>query len=74
MLAPPPGGTFDIDNESLLMKSTSTKTDASPEQAPLLLQVEEGGLTSSHASRKWKVRLTRYTDMIFFSFSRDLMN
>lgn len=56
MLAPPPEGTFDIDNESILIKSTATKTDASPEQAPLLLQVEEGGLTSSHASRNWKIK------------------
>lgn len=56
MLAPPPEGTFDIDNESFSIKNTTT--NGLPEQAPLLTREEELNLTAPNASRNWKVRLT----------------
>ena len=79
MLAPPPEGTFDIDNESLPLKSVS-KTDGSLEQAPLLAQKEEVitpkeevltqkeevTSTDPNASNQWKVRLTWWTDIFLF--------
>ncbi|XP_057754440.1 protein PIN-LIKES 6 [Arachis stenosperma] len=65
MLAPPPEGTFDIDNESLPLKG-APNNDASPEQnqrtTPLLApkeeetQKEEVILTASNASREWKIK------------------
>ncbi|XP_061375471.1 protein PIN-LIKES 6 isoform X1 [Gastrolobium bilobum] len=56
MLAPPPEGTFDIDNESILLKSNS-KSDGLPEQVPLLNQAEEVTLTDPNTSKKWKVKI-----------------
>ncbi|XP_061375473.1 protein PIN-LIKES 6 isoform X2 [Gastrolobium bilobum] len=55
MLAPPPEGTFDIDNESILLKSNS-KSDGLPEQVPLLNQAEEVTLTDPNTSKKWKIK------------------
>ncbi|KAL4381975.1 hypothetical protein S245_013551 [Arachis hypogaea] len=65
MLAPPPEGTFDIDNESLPLKG-APNNDGSPEQnqgtTPLLApkeeetQKEEVILTASNASREWKIK------------------
>ncbi|KAL1322010.1 hypothetical protein HN51_066916 [Arachis hypogaea] len=65
MLAPPPEGTFDIDNESIPLKG-APNNDGSPEQnqrtTPLLApkeeetQKEEVILTASNASREWKIK------------------
>lgn len=72
MLAPPPEGTFDIDNERLPIKSTPVKTDVAPEQTPLLAQEEEDtegdNLVSSSASGKSKVRLILNSGVISFIF------
>jgi len=74
MLAPPPEGTFDIDNERLPLKSTSAKIDVAPEQTPLLAREEgdkeEDNVVSSSASGKSKVRLTLNSVVIFFYFFR----
>ncbi|GAU45193.1 hypothetical protein TSUD_178870 [Trifolium subterraneum] len=62
MLAPPPEGTFDIDNERLPLKS-SLKADGSSVQAPLLAreegeeEEEEDNLAGSSASGKSKIKL-----------------
>jgi len=72
MLAPPPEGTFDIDNERLSIKHTSAKPDVAPEQTPLLAQEEgnkeEDNVVSASASGKSKVRLTLNSGVIFFYF------
>lgn len=61
MLAPPPEGTFDIDNERLPIKSTSVKADVAPERTPLLAQeegdTEEDNVVSSSASGKSKIKV-----------------
>ncbi|KAJ1377885.1 Membrane transport protein [Sesbania bispinosa] len=54
MLAPPPEGTFDIDKETLPLKS-ALKHDDSLEQVPLLTEKEELTLTDPNASKKWKI-------------------
>jgi len=56
MLAPPPEGTFDIDPESVPLKSTPTG-DATPEQTPLLANEEGVSSTSQNTSKKWEVSL-----------------
>ncbi|QCE12153.1 protein PIN-LIKES 6 [Vigna unguiculata] len=55
MLAPPPEGTFDIDNESLPLKSTSMG-DTTPEQLPLLVREEGVSTTSQNTSKKWEIK------------------
>ncbi|MED6145704.1 Protein PIN-LIKES 6, variant 2 [Stylosanthes scabra] len=65
MLAPPPEGTFDIDNETLPLKG-APKNDGSTEQSqqttPLLApkeevtQKEEVISAESNASRSWKIK------------------
>lgn len=57
MLAPPPEGSFEIDNESVPLKSTPM-SDATPEQAPLL--AKEEGVTSTAQNKKREVRLTYF--------------
>ena len=56
MLAPPPEGTFDIEDieDGSLPMKTPPK-DGTPEQVPLLTE-EEDGMTNSNASKKIKVR------------------
>ncbi|KAI9107972.1 hypothetical protein K1719_020845 [Acacia pycnantha] len=54
MLAPPPEGTFDIDNESLPIKS-APKSDGSPEQVPLLTE-EEAASTDPNVSKTQKIK------------------
>ncbi|XP_051130595.1 protein PIN-LIKES 6 [Andrographis paniculata] len=60
MLAPPPGGTFDVDDENLSMKnhtrnnSNSLTKDNSPEQLPLL--AEEAIRNHASITRKEKVK------------------
>ncbi|KAF7845182.1 protein PIN-LIKES 6 [Senna tora] len=53
MLAPPPEGTFDIDNDSLPIKIAS-KDDGSPEQVPLITQ--EVTTTDPNDSNKSKIK------------------
>ncbi|GAV64946.1 Mem_trans domain-containing protein, partial [Cephalotus follicularis] len=53
MLAPPPEGTFDIEQSRLPIKSPPK--DATPEQAPLLTQ-EAVVITDSNASKKGKIK------------------
>lgn len=53
MLAPPPEGSFEIDNESVPLKSTPM-SDATPEQAPLL--AKEEGVTSTAQNKKWEIK------------------
>lgn len=53
MLAPPPEGTFDIEDGSLPMKSPP-KEDT-PEHVPLLTE-EENASTNSNTSKTVKVR------------------
>ncbi|BAT83865.1 protein PIN-LIKES 6 [Vigna umbellata] len=55
MLAPPPEGTFDIDNESLPLKSTPMG-DTTPEQVPLLTREEGVCTTSQNTSKKWEIK------------------
>lgn len=55
MLAPPPEATFDIDNECVPLKSTSM-SDASPEQAPLLASEEGVISTAPNTTKKWKIK------------------
>ncbi|KAK7374121.1 hypothetical protein VNO80_07547 [Phaseolus coccineus] len=55
MLAPPPEGTFDIDNESVPLKSTPIG-DATPEQIPLLAREEGVSSTSQNTSKKWEIK------------------
>lgn len=60
MLAPPPEGTFDIDDGSIPVKSTSKDSsqalkDSTSEQVPLLTQ--EGISIDDTAQKKDKVRL-----------------
>ncbi|WVZ06673.1 hypothetical protein V8G54_020019 [Vigna mungo] len=55
MLAPPPEGTFDIDNESLPLKSTPMG-DTTPEQIPLLTREEGVCTTSQNTSKKWEIK------------------
>lgn len=60
MLAPPPEGTFDIDDASIPVKSTSKDSsqalkDSTSEQVPLLTQ--EGISIDDTAQKKDKVRL-----------------
>ncbi|CAK8542193.1 unnamed protein product [Lathyrus sativus] len=59
MLAPPPEGTFDIDHERLLLKSSTAKTDGSPEQTPLIAQEEdeENHLADSSNSGKSMIKV-----------------
>lgn len=57
MLAPPPEGTFDIDDESLPLKSTPIG-DTTPEQIPLLTREEGVCTTSQNTSKKWEVSFT----------------
>jgi len=59
MLAPPPEGTFDIDNESVPLKSTPMG-DATPEQIPLLVREDGVSSTSQNTSKKWEVRLNYF--------------
>lgn len=54
MLAPPPEGTFDVEERALPLKSPAK--DSSPEQIPLLL--EESEFADSSASARGKVRIT----------------
>ena len=57
MFAPPPEGSFDLDDACLPIKSHST--DGSPEQVPLLTHdeaVEAQTDSDSDASKKLKVR------------------
>ncbi|CAL0304380.1 unnamed protein product [Lupinus luteus] len=57
MLAPPPEGTFYIDDEGLAsLKRTPSNNDASPEQAPLLPQGDAVTTIDSDASKKWKIK------------------
>ncbi|MED6194760.1 Protein PIN-LIKES 6 [Stylosanthes scabra] len=65
MLAPPPEGTFDIDNETLPLKGAPKNdgsTEQSPQTTPLLApkeevtQKEEVISTESNASRSWKIK------------------
>ncbi|ESW12038.2 hypothetical protein PHAVU_008G078601 [Phaseolus vulgaris] len=55
MLAPPPEGTFDIDNESVPLKSTPMG-DATPEQIPLLVREDGVSSTSQNTSKKWEIK------------------
>ncbi|KAK7394920.1 hypothetical protein VNO78_15461 [Psophocarpus tetragonolobus] len=55
MLAPPPEGTFDVDNESVPLKS-SPMNGALPEQAPLLVKEEGVTSTAGNTSKKWKIK------------------
>ncbi|XP_014496611.1 protein PIN-LIKES 6 [Vigna radiata var. radiata] len=55
MLAPPPEGTFDIDDESLPLKSTPIG-DTTPEQIPLLTREEGVCTTSQNTSKKWEIK------------------
>ncbi|KAF7825384.1 protein PIN-LIKES 6 [Senna tora] len=55
MLAPPPEGTFDIDNESLPLKG-APKGDDSPEQVPLLTEKKEVISTDPNASWTQKIK------------------
>lgn len=64
MLAPPPEGSFDVEESSLPLKR-STK-DSSPEQTPLL--IEESELTDSSAPTKGKVRASK----VIFSIKRKI--
>ncbi|XP_073224576.1 protein PIN-LIKES 6-like [Cicer arietinum] len=61
MLAHPPEGTFDIDNERLPLKSSTTKSGVAPEQVPLLTHEEaaeeERNLVGSSASEKSKMKI-----------------
>ena len=59
MLAPPPEGTFDIDDGNLPIKNPP-KEDGIAEQVPLLTQ-EEAASTKSNVSEKGKVRMNRYS-------------
>jgi hypothetical protein len=59
MLAPPPEGTFDIEDGNLPIKSPP-KEDGIAEQVPLLTQ-EEAASTKSNVSEKGKVRTNRYS-------------
>ncbi|KAF5747691.1 putative auxin:hydrogen symporter [Tripterygium wilfordii] len=52
MLAPPPEGSFDIDDASLPVKNTPK--DSTPEQVPLL--TAEAAPTDSNASKKGKIK------------------
>ena len=61
MLAPPPEGTFDIDHESLPLKS-GAKSDGSHVQVPLLTE-EEAIPTEPNVPETRKVRITWYTDI-----------
>ncbi|XP_028808565.1 protein PIN-LIKES 6 [Neltuma alba] len=54
MLAPPPEGTFDIDHESLPLKSAA-KSDGSPEQVPLLTE-KEAVSTEPNVSKTQKIK------------------
>lgn len=65
-MAPPPEGTFDIDDQSVPLKSNGM-SDASPQQAPLLAK-EEGDTSTAPSTSKSKVSLTWYSDVMFFSF------
>ncbi|KAE9622321.1 hypothetical protein Lal_00037015 [Lupinus albus] len=57
MLAPPPEGTFYIDDESLdSLKSTPNSNAGSPEQVPLLPQTDGITTTDPNASKKWKMK------------------
>ncbi|KAK7340092.1 hypothetical protein VNO77_20786 [Canavalia gladiata] len=56
MLAPPPEGTFDIDHDTVPLKSTATTVGGSTEQAPLLAKEEGSTLTASNTSKKWKIK------------------
>ncbi|OIW01385.1 hypothetical protein TanjilG_12925 [Lupinus angustifolius] len=57
MLAPPPEGTFYIDDEGLAsLKRTPSNNGASPEQAPLLPQSDTVTTIDSNASKKWKIK------------------
>ncbi|KAE9591929.1 hypothetical protein Lal_00038377 [Lupinus albus] len=57
MLAPPPEGTFYIDDEGIAsLKRTPSNNDASPEQAPLLPQSDAVTTIDSNASKKWKIK------------------
>lgn len=53
MLAPPPEGTFDIEEENLPLKNP-TKANTTPEQVPLLTQEAEP--SDSDTPKKGKVR------------------
>lgn len=61
MLAPPPEGTFDVENGVLPVKNSST--DTAPEQAPLLTQGDEP--EQSNASKGGKVRINLYLYLYF---------
>lgn len=56
MLAPPPEGTFDIDNEILPLKG-APKADGPPEQVPLLIEEKEVTSTDTNTSMTQKVRM-----------------
>ncbi|XP_019464884.1 PREDICTED: protein PIN-LIKES 6-like [Lupinus angustifolius] len=57
MLAPPPEGTFYIDEEGLdSIKSTLNSNGGSPEQVPLLPQTDGITTTDSNPSKKWKIK------------------
>lgn len=55
MLAPPPEGTFDIDEESLPIKNSSKDATPAPEQIPLL--TEEAEPKDSNNPKRGKVRI-----------------
>lgn len=58
MLAPPPEGTFDIEDGCLPMKSPP-ENDSTPEQVPLLTQGENelaNSNSSTNSSKKTKVQ------------------
>lgn len=56
MLAPPPEGSFDIDDGNLPIKGP-LREDGGPEQVPLLTQEEAAIQTNSNASKVTKVRI-----------------
>lgn len=55
MLAPPPEGTFYVEDENLPIKNPP-KDGSRPDQVPLLTE-EETSLTSVNTSKKTKVRI-----------------
>ncbi|CAJ1813531.1 unnamed protein product [Sphenostylis stenocarpa] len=64
MLAPPPEGTFDIDIESVPLKS-APMGDATLEQIPLLVKEEGVSSTSQNTSKKWEIK-----DLLTFLYEK----
>lgn len=70
MLAPPPEGTFDIEDGNLPLKSPAKDAppkDAAPEQVPLLTQEDDKPI-DSNAPKQGKVRMNVYVECVFIQF------